>query len=311
MNDLGARDESASGPGARAEHRSAARPLELTFPASLAELSGRYDAVLCDLWGVVHDGRRVFEPAAAALRAFRARGGRVVLISNVPKPRGVIPRQLERLGLARDAWDALVTSGDATRAEFAARAPGPMHLFGPRSDSILWDGLGIELATLEHASFIGATGLDDFDVETPADYSERLRHARERGLTMVCANPDIVVRLGERLHWCAGALARDYAQLGGQVVMCGKPHAPIYQLALRELLELTGREPERARVLAIGDGLTTDVMGANREGLQALFVASGIHGASLHERAGLDRDKVEAALREARVHARYAMRELA
>ncbi len=281
------------------------------LPASLDELRERYDAVLCDLWGVVHNGKRVFERAAAALARFRERGGRVVLITNVPKPRDPIPRQLDRLGVPRAAWDAIVTSGDAIRAEFAVRAPGPMHRIGPPSDTLLWDGLGLELAELERARFLGVTGLDDFDVETPEDYVERLARAHSLGLEMVCANPDIVVRLGERLYWCAGALARDYEALGGRVVMAGKPYAPIYALARRELELLFGREVDNTRVLAIGDGLGTDVLGANRNGFDALFIAAGIHGASLRDGERLDRAKLAAALAAERVRARYAMAELA
>lgn len=281
------------------------------LPASLDELRERYDAVLCDLWGVVHNGKRVFERAAAALVSFRARGGRVVLITNVPKPRDPIPRQLDRLGVPRAAWDAIVTSGDAIRAEFAARAPGPMHRIGPASDTLLWHGLGLELSDLERARFLGVTGLDDFDEETPADYVERLARAHALGLEMVCANPDIVVRLGERLYWCAGALARDYQALGGRVVMAGKPHAPIYALARRELERLLGREVDASRVLAIGDGLGTDVLGANRNGFDALFVAAGIHGGSLRDGQRLDSVKLAAALAAEGVHARYAMAELA
>jgi HAD superfamily hydrolase (TIGR01459 family) len=286
-------------------------PRSIEFPADLQSLRERYDAVLCDLWGVVHNGQKVFERAATALVRFRASGGRVVLVTNVPKPRDPIPRQLERLRVPRDAWDAIVTSGDAIRAEFAARAPGPMHRIGPASDTLLWDGLGLELAELERARFLGVTGLDDFDSETPEDYAARLARARELGLEMVCANPDIVVRLGDKLYWCAGALARDYEALGGRVVMAGKPHAPIYALARRELAPLFGRTPDDARVLAIGDGLTTDVLGANRNGFDALFVAAGIHGAELHDGAQLDRARVAAALATEGVHARYAMAELA
>jgi HAD superfamily hydrolase (TIGR01459 family) len=278
---------------------------------SLDDVHERYDAVFCDLWGVVHNGKRPFGPAGDALARFRARGGKVVLVTNVPKQRDPIPRQLERIGVRRDAWDVIVTSGDAIRGELARRAPGPMHLIGPPDDSLLWDGLGLELAEVERARFLCVTGLDDFESEVPDDYRERLVRARASGLEMVCANPDIVVRLGTRLYWCAGALARDYEALGGQVVMAGKPHAPIYELALRELGLLLGREPVRARVLAIGDGPGTDIVGANHQGLDALFVASGIHEGELHDHAGLDLAEVAATLAEAGAHARYAMAELA
>jgi HAD superfamily hydrolase (TIGR01459 family) len=233
-----------------------------------------------------------------------------VLITNVPKLRAPIPSQLDALGVPRDAWHAIVTSGDAIRSEFAARAPGPMHFIGPREDTSLWDGLGLELAPLEDARFIGITGLDRFERETPADYGERLAKARELELEMVCANPDIVVRLGDRLYPCAGALARDYAALGGRVIMAGKPHAPIYELALRELELLAGRRVPRERLLAIGDGLVTDVRGANEQRIDALFIAAGIHGSSLHDGADLDASKLSAALAADSVSARYAMHEL-
>ncbi len=277
----------------------------------LRDLRGAYDAVFCDLWGVVHDGRTAFQPALAALVEFRALGGRVVLISNVPKPRGPIPRQLDRLGVPHGAWDAIVTSGDAVRAELAARAPGPAHLFGPRTDGVLWEGLGLELAPLSEARFLLATGLDDFERETPADYAERLAGARERDLELVSANPDVVVRFGGELYWCAGALARDYAALGGRVVEAGKPHAPIYKLAFAELETLLGRPPERSRVLAIGDGPATDILGANRQGLDALFIAAGIHGDELHSSGRLDLAAAAARLAEAGTHARYIAPELA
>ncbi|MCY3003068.1 MAG: TIGR01459 family HAD-type hydrolase [Planctomycetota bacterium] len=279
--------------------------------ASLDSLHGRYDAVFCDLWGVVHNGKRPFEPACAALARFRERGGVVVLVTNVPKQRDPIPRQLERIGVRRDAWDVIVTSGDAIRGELGRRAPGPMHLIGPPNDTLLWDGLGLELADVEHARFLCVTGLDDFESDVPDDYRERLVRAHAHGLEMVCANPDIVVRLGEKLYWCAGALARDYESLGGHVVMAGKPHAPIYELALAELATRLGRTPDRSRVLAIGDGPGTDIVGANRQGFDALFVASGIHEGELHGHAGLDLAEVAATLAKAGATARYAMAELA
>ena len=279
--------------------------------ASLNSLHGRYDAVFCDLWGVVHNGKRPFAAACDALARFRAIGGKVVLVTNVPKQRDPIPRQLERIGVRRDAWDVIVTSGDAIRTELAHRAPGPMHLIGPPNDTFLWDGLGLEVVGVERARFVCVTGLDDFESEVPDDYRERLVRAGERGLEMVCANPDIVVRLGDKLYWCAGALARDYEALGGKVVMAGKPYAPIYELALAELGHLLGRPPERARVLAIGDGPGTDIVGANRQGIDALFVASGIHEGELHGHAGLDLAVVAATLAKAGAHARFAMAELA
>lgn len=244
---------------------------------SLDELGTAYDALLCDVWGVLHDGKRVFAPAAAALARARERGQIVVLLTNTPKPRDPIPDQLDRLGVPRAAWDVVVTSGDAIRRELAARAPGPMHRIGPEHDRAVWDGLGLELADVDTARFVCVSGLRDL-AETPADYADELRRMRDRDLEMLCANPDVRVRFGKDLIWCAGALARDYRALGGTVVMAGKPHAPIYDLALGEIVRRRGRAVPRSRILCIGDGLETDVLGAQDNGFDCLFVASGMNG---------------------------------
>jgi HAD superfamily hydrolase (TIGR01459 family) len=276
---------------------------------SIDSIADRYDAILCDVWGVIHDGRRIFPAAARALTRLRQAGKRVVLLTNVPKPRDPIPGQLDRLGFPRAAYDTIVTSGDAIRAELAARAPGPMYKIGPAHDGSLWAGLDLQFSALESADFIGISGLND-DSETPADYTDILRKARARDLDMLCANPDIVVRVGEHLIWCAGAIARDYAALGGRVIMAGKPHAPIYALAYREL----GGEasiPDKARILAIGDGIGTDIAGANAQGLDCLLIASGMHGEALCSDGLLDSAKVNAALAADGVSATYVMAELA
>ncbi|HYD87203.1 MAG TPA: TIGR01459 family HAD-type hydrolase [Vitreimonas sp.] len=271
----------------------------------LDDVADRYDAFFCDIWGVVHNGRAAYPAACAALQRMRAQGKAVILISNVPKPRGPIPAQLAQLGAPADAYDAIVTSGDATRRELAARAPGPMFKIGPEDyDRSLWEGLDLERAPLQAAKFIAISGLNQWD-ETPADYAELLQAARARDLEMVCANPDIVVQSGDRLIWCAGAIARDYEALGGRVVMAGKPFAPIYELARRELERLGGSET--ARVLCIGDGIPTDIAGANAQGFDSLFIASGMHGEALWTNGRADAAKVAAALAEENVIATYAM----
>lgn len=277
---------------------------------SLDEIAERYDALLCDVWGVVHNGRQAFAPACAALQRFRAQGKHVVLLTNIPKPRGPIPRQLERLGVPRDAWDVIVTSGDAIRAELAARAPGPMYKIGPEYDRVLWEGLGLAESALQEARFIGISGLNRDD-ETPQDYAKILHAARKRDLELLSANPDIVVRFGDKLIWCAGAIARDYAAIGGRVVMAGKPYTPIYDLAYRELETIMGAAPRKHRMLAIGDGVGTDIAGANAQGLDSLFIASGMHGEALWSDGVLDLDKVGAALLEAGQRAPYVAQELA
>jgi HAD superfamily hydrolase (TIGR01459 family) len=273
----------------------------------LDDIFADYDALFCDVWGVVHNGRDVYRPACEALVRARQAGKLVVLVTNVPKPRDPIPGQLDRLGAPRAAWDAIVTSGDAIRTELAKRAPGPMYKIGPDGDESLWQGLGIVQSDFDAASFIGISGLNNDDRETPDDYADLLQRARARDMDLVCANPDIVVRVGDRLYWCAGAIARDYAKLGGRVVMAGKPHPPIYEEALRELARVAGRQIPKNRILAIGDGLGTDALGANRAGFDCLFIASGMHGEALFTGAAPDPNKIESALAGEGAHARYAM----
>lgn len=271
----------------------------------LEEIADHYDAVFCDVWGVIHNGRRLYPGATEALCLFRAAGKSVILLTNIPKPRDPIPGQLDRLGFPRAAYDVIVTSGDAIRAELAARAPGPMYKIGPPRDGVLWEGLGLQQAPLERARFVAISGLND-DHEEPSAYADVLAAARARDLEMLCANPDIVVRVGDELMWCAGAVARDYAALGGRVIMAGKPHTPIYGLAFQELTRLRP-SVARARVLCIGDGVITDVRGANDQGLDCLFIASGMHGEALMTGGALDEAKVGAALAEEGVRAKYVM----
>jgi HAD superfamily hydrolase (TIGR01459 family) len=282
----------------------------LTKPiASLDEIAERYDAVFCDVWGVVHNGRQAYPAACAALQRLRNAGKHVILITNVPKPRGPIPAQLDRAGVPRDAWDAIVTSGDAIRAELAERAPGPMFKIGPDDyDRTLWEGLGLAQAPLSEAKFVAISGLNRDD-ETPADYASVLRDAKARNLDLICANPDIIVQYGDRTIWCAGAVAQDYKALGGRVIMAGKPHPPIYDLARRELAILLGPPAiqENPRILCIGDGVVTDIAGANAQGLDSLFIAAGIHGKALWTNGKLDPAKVDAALAAENAHATYTM----
>lgn len=278
---------------------------------SVDEIAERYDAVLCDVWGVIHNGRQAYPAACAALQRLKRAGKHVILITNVPKPRGPIPGQLDRAGVPRDAWDAIVTSGDAIRAELAQRAPGPMFKIGPDDyDRTLWEGLGLAQAPLSEAAFFAISGLNRDD-ETPEDYADVLREAKARDLDFICANPDIVVQHGNRMIWCAGAIARDYETIGGKVIMAGKPFPPIYDLARKELAAIARREIEPSRILCIGDGVVTDIAGANAQGLDSLFIAAGIHGEALWTDGNLDPDKVDAALAADNARATYAMAALA
>ncbi|HBK90049.1 MAG TPA: TIGR01459 family HAD-type hydrolase [Parvularcula sp.] len=272
------------------------------FIAGLSAIADRYDALLCDAWGVIHDGVRVFPGVAEALIEFRRARGPVVVLTNAPRPRAIIPGQLDRLGLPRAAYDGVVTSGDATRAAIAAMAPAPAFKLGPEKDDGLYDGLDIAFAPLDRAGFIICTGLFDDQRDTPEDYRALLAEGAARGLPMICANPDIVVNWGGRMIWCAGALAEIYERLGARVIYGGKPHAPIYDVAMAELARAAGREIAKDRTLVIGDGLKTDIAGANAQGIDALLIAGegGVH------EGGAGADAIAAALKKAGVAAAYA-----
>ena len=288
-----------------------------TAPALLTglhDVAHRYDALLCDVWGVVHNGRVPFAEGCAALARFKAEHGPVVLISNSPRPGPDVVLQLDALGVPRDAWTSIVTSGDATAEELRARAPGPAWAVGPMRDAPLYDGTGIKFAEVpEEAAFVSCTGLFDDEIETPDDFRERLRTCVDRGLVMVCANPDRVVQRGGRTIFCAGALADVYIELGGEVIMAGKPYAPIYARTYAEAARLLGCEVPRTRLLAIGDGLRTDVEGANGQGLDVLFAAaSGVHAPDVLAADGaLSLQRTQALLDTVGAHATYVMAELA
>lgn len=245
----------------------------------LRDIAASRSALLCDAWGVIHDGVTLFPGAAEALLAFRRECGPVIILTNAPRPSEIIPPQLDRLGLPRDAYDAVVTSGDATRAEIAARLPLAAHRIGPAKDDALFEGLEMRFAPLEEAGFIICTGLRDELNEAPEDYRAELTLAARRKLPMISANPDIVVRWGGRLIWCAGALGELYRSLGGAVINAGKPHPPIYALARRAAEAAAGRTLAASDFLAVGDGLQTDIAGANAQGFAAVYVAGagGVH----------------------------------
>ena len=252
----------------------------LNILPGLSDISGAYDAIFCDVWGVVHNGRAAFAEACEALVNFRAAGGRVVLLTNAPVPKAQVIRYFEPLGVPADAFDDCVSSGDATRAVLAQNADKAIWRLGAdegwEHDRHLYDGLDLTFAeTPEQAQLGLIIGLRDQRHDHPDDYAEELDDVAGLGLPLVCANPDIQVRIGDKLHWCAGALARIYEQAGGEVVYPGKPHAAIYDLAREKLSEL-GALPPLERLLAIGDGPATDIKGANAEGIDALYVGTGL-----------------------------------
>jgi HAD superfamily hydrolase (TIGR01459 family) len=253
----------------------------LTFVERFATLADGYDAVLSDVWGVIHNGVAATPEACDALVRFRAKGGTVALITNAPRPGAVVAKFLDKLAVPRDAYDAIVSSGDVTRAVMTQRPGRNVFHIGPPRDLPIFEGLGLNFVPLEQADYVVCTGLIDDETETAESYRGLLTKLRKRNLFMVCGNPDLVVERGDRLVYCAGAVADLYGELGGEVLYAGKPHAPIYQECLRRIATLRGGEPARSRVLAIGDSVRTDLTGAAGMGIDCLFVTAGIHAEEL------------------------------
>jgi HAD superfamily hydrolase (TIGR01459 family) len=270
-------------------------PFPPRFVHGLGEMAQHYDAILCDVWGVVHNGVTHYGNAADALRRFRDKGGTVILITNAPRPRVRVAAFLDGLDVPQAAYDGIVTSGDVTISLILERGDLPLAHIGPAQDVSLFaearrlEGKPLRLMPLEEAAYVVCVGLNDAERETPADYEPRLRLMLARDMEFICANPDIVVEVGERLVYCAGALAEAYADMGGKVTQAGKPYPAIYERALALAARLRGGKLDRSRILAVGDSAQTDIKGAQDQGLATLFVTSGIHRAELHrEGAALD-----------------------
>ncbi|ADZ71858.1 TIGR01459 family HAD-type hydrolase [Polymorphum gilvum] len=276
--------------------------------SGLGALAPDYSGILCDVWGVLHNGVTAFPDAHGALQRFREEaGGAVILITNAPRPAAPIHDQLAGFGVTRAAYDDVVTSGDVTRHLLIENLDRKVVHMGPERDMPLYEGLDIALTGDDAAELISCTGLIDDERETPDDYRDRLTRLAARGLPMICANPDIVVERGERLIWCAGALARLYEDLGGTVTILGKPHKPIYSAALARLQDIQGAAFDRNRVLAIGDGLPTDIRGAVSQDLDVLFITAGIHAADFGPSEAPDEALIRRRLAEEGLSARAAV----
>lgn len=253
----------------------AAGPIALL--ASIAPLAERTHAWLVDIWGVMHNGVDPFVAACEACERFRECGGLVILVSNSPRPREAVADQLDRIGVPRASWDAIVSSGDVARSLIGAYAGRPILHLGPERDLPIFAGIDVERVGPDRAEAIVCTGLFDDERESPEDYDAVLTACARRALPMICANPDVAVERGGRLVYCAGALAQAYEELGAEVSYAGKPFAPIYELVFEILETLRPGASERSRMIAIGDGIATDIAGAAAAGVSSVFVASGVH----------------------------------
>jgi len=288
--------------------------MALTSPAftdGFALLAPHYDVVLSDVWGVVHNGVKAFPEACDVLARFRVGGGTVILITNAPRPGDIVTRMLDRLGVARAAYDGIVSSGDVTRGVIAARANESVFHLGPERDHSIFAGLDVRFAPVETADYVVCSGLFNDETETPEDYRALLGTIRARGLFMVCANPDVVVERGDRLVYCAGAIADLYGALGGEVLYAGKPHRPIYQQAVGKAVAARGKNVALGRVLAIGDSVRTDLKGAQTFGIDCLFVTTGIHADELGSRDNPDAGALGTIFASAGTAPKAVMRRLA
>ncbi len=265
----------------------------------LDEVAGEYDALLCDLWGCYHNGLEPYAAAVHACRSFREAGGVVVLLTNAPRPAHSVKRFLDGMAAPEESYDAIVSSGSACQDALGSGGFGAaIHYVGPDRDLHMLEELGLASVALADADAILLTGLRDDRVETPEDYAADIEAWKARGLTVLCANPDIIVDRGEERLWCAGAIARAYEEAGGKVVWYGKPHAPIYARALDVAAEAKGGVLDVARVLAIGDGIATDVKGGINAGLDVAFVTGGLAAGEL----GPDPERPEPALLQRYLH---------
>ena len=249
---------------------------------ALSDISAQYDALFVDLWGCVHNGVRAFDAANKALIEYRAGGGIVVLVTNSPRPRAQVEQQLADFGVARDAWDSIASSGDSARSALFLGAVGQkIYFIGTDAElpffeplKLIDDPIQISHVPIEEAEGIVCTGLPTAD-GTPDDVRAPLLYAKQKGLKLLCANPDIIVDRGDKREWCAGAVAQAYTEMGGTSLYFGKPHAPIYDLARRRLSAIRPNIPDD-RILAIGDGITTDIQGAIGERIDSLFITGGL-----------------------------------
>jgi HAD superfamily hydrolase (TIGR01459 family) len=269
---------------------------------NLSEISANYDAVFCDLWGCLHNGVDPFQEAVDALYAFKKSGGIVHLLTNSPRPAASVYPQLDEIGVPRDLYQGITASGDASRAALASGAYGKniFHI-GPDRDEAFFQGVdtedfyqGIDVrrVPLDKADGVVCTGLFDDETETPGDYAELLLNAKNRGLKMLCANPDIQVDRGNDRIYCAGAIAQAYNDMGGEAHNFGKPHPPIYDLARNRLNAVAGRVIPDKNILCIGDGIRTDVRGAVLEDMDSLFVTGGLAAAETNTNVQPDEAKL-------------------
>lgn len=259
----------------------------------LRDIAQNYDAVLCDVWGVLHDGITASPGSIEALTGFKKSGKPTFLLTNAPRPNQQVMKQLDKLNVPLETtFDKIVTSGDVTR-KIIADLKTPIFHIGTQFDRSLFEGLDVELVDWQEAGAVVCTGLYDDFKETPDDYTQLLADIKSRNLPFLCANPDMIVHHGGIMRWCAGALAKKYEELGEESIIIGKPRRPVYEYAHKQLNEAAGRSLPKSKILAIGDGINTDIAGALGYGIDVVYISAGIHAAEYGERDHPDPEKLQ------------------
>lgn len=277
--------------------------------AGLSKLTDRYDCILCDVWGVLHNGKAIWMDTANALVKAREAGQTVVMITNAPRPQGPVLKQLANMNCPDGVFDDLVTSGDVTRA-LITQIDGAVYHIGPERDYAIYEGLDVSFAEPDEAKGIVCTGLFDDYNEHPEEYIERFKEYISNDLPFICANPDIIVEVVDKMLWCAGALAREYDKLGGETKIVGKPYGPIYTEAIARAEKLSGKKFDKSRILAVGDGLPTDIKGGANNDIDTLFITNGIHAADYTQNGTVDDEKLQAFLKDNNAQPAHWIKEL-
>ena len=248
------------------------------------QISTRYKSVFCDLWGCLHNGKESFDDSLKALLSFKKNGGIVILLTNAPRPSETVIKQIEKLGITKHYFDGIVTSGDAAQLElFSGKFGHKVFHIGAKRDLSFFEispklfssPINVNLVDISRASSIVCTGLFNDLVEEPSDYEQIISEGVSRQLPFLCANPDIQVDFGDQRLWCAGAIAEGYKKAGGVSLYFGKPHKPIYDLALKKLHEINS-SIDKSEIICIGDGIFTDILGGADYDLDTLFVSGGL-----------------------------------
>jgi len=281
---------------------------------NLAAISGRYDAALVDLWGCLHNGYRPFQAAVRALEHFRDGGGKIILLTNSPRPRPAVARQLDKIGVSRDLYHDIAASGDASQYSLAVGDVGSdVYHLGPARDLGFFENLpqdalagrNIRRVPLKEAEGIVCTGLFDDETETPDDYRATFIYAKSKGLKLLCTNPDVIVDKGDKRIFCAGALAGAYAEMGGTSLYFGKPYPAVYDLA-RQRLQAFGNIPDE-RIVAIGDGINTDIRGAIAQDIDCVFITGGLAATETGTTVQPDAARLKTFLDNAQMSPTYAI----